>query len=59
MEFWKSRSFWTAVLQGVFNVLVISGIVTDVQVALYTNIILGILQIVFRWNASGPLVVSK
>lgn len=59
MEFWKSRTFWTLVLQGVFNVLVAIGVVNDTQVVLYTNIILGILSIIFRWNASGPLTISK
>lgn len=56
---YESRTFWTLVLQGVFNLLVFFGVVTDAQVTLYTNVILTILGIIFRWVASGPLKASK
>lgn len=55
VPFWQSRAFWTLVLGGIFNVLVYVGVVTDAMVAVITNIVLGILGIIFRWQASGPL----
>jgi hypothetical protein len=56
---YQSKTFWTLTLQGAFNLLVFFGVVTGEQVVLYTNVILTVLGIIFRWVASGPLTAAK
>ena len=68
MEFWKSRTFWTGIGIVLSNLLVLGGAVgwfelSDAQLASVLavwNSILGVLAIVFRWDAQAQkLTLTK
>jgi hypothetical protein len=68
MEFWKSRTFWTGIGIILSNLLVLGGVVgwfdlTENQLAAVLavwNSILGVLAIVFRWDAQAQkLTLTK
>lgn len=68
MEFWKSRTFWTGIGIILSNLLVLGGAagwfdLTEDQLAAVLavwNSILGVLAIVFRWDAQAQkLTLTK
>lgn len=68
MEFWKSRTFWTGIGIVLSNLLVLGGAVgwfelSEDQLASVLavwNSILGVLAIVFRWDAQAQkLTLTK
>lgn len=66
-QFWKSRTFWAALTVVLSNALAlfaslgIFGLSGEVSTAILAvwNSILGVLAIVWRWNADAPLTVRN
>lgn len=66
MVFWKSRTFWTGVGIVLSNLLILGGAVgwldlNEAQLAAVVavwNSILGVLSIIFRWEATGALTFT-
>ncbi|OQC38351.1 MAG: hypothetical protein BWX64_01884 [Acidobacteria bacterium ADurb.Bin051] len=65
-DFWKSRTFWTAlgivlsnalVLAGALGWLALTAEITTAVLAVW-NSILGVLALIFRWEAAGPLTMG-
>ena len=66
MVFWKSRTFWTGVGIVLSNLLILGGAagwlnLSEAQLAAVIavwNSILGVLSIIFRWDAQGGLTLT-
>lgn len=65
-EFWKSKTFWAALTVVLSNALALfaslglfgmSGEVSAAILAVW-NSILGVLAIIWRWSAEGPLTTT-
>lgn len=56
-EFWKSKTFWTALLG--FIALVVNGAFGFAIPEVVIGAIMAVLTIIFRWQAEGPLKAKK
>ena len=56
--FYTSKAFWTGALAAIFNLLVLSHVVSPTtDTTTIVNGILAALAIVFRWSANQPLAL--
>jgi len=56
-EFWKSKTFWVALL-GFLGVIANGAFGFAIPEAIVAGVI-AVLTVIFRWQAEGPLKVKK